>query len=208
MTVTDEDIYEYLEHHGIKGMRWGVRKQQSSSSESNKSEGMSTKKKIAIGLGSVALAAGIIAGGIYAKKHFGTSTSAIKDVSSGKKLAESLIEEPTNIIHSSRGHTKGFHFLERGGINNPLAEREKAGISDSTPIGTFKRYGNNLEKAFVSFHDPLGRRDFAGRVIPHEVHLPKHLAEGVNTHEEAVNKAWPLIKDKFDTMYKSSIKKY
>lgn len=206
--VTDEDIYEYLEHHGIKGMRWGVRKQQSSSNESNKSEGMSTKKKVAIGLGSAALAAGIIAGGIYAKKHFGTSTSSIKDVSSGKKLAESLIQEPTSIIHSSRGHSKGFHFLERGGLNNPLLERDIAKVSDSTPIGTFKRYGNNLEKAFVSFHDPLGRRDAAGRVIPHEVFLPKHLADGVNTHEEAVKVAWPLLKDKFDAMYKATTKKY
>jgi len=25
MTVTDEDIYDYLEHHGVRGMRWGVR---------------------------------------------------------------------------------------------------------------------------------------------------------------------------------------
>lgn len=26
MTVTDEDIYDYLEHYGVKGMRWGARK--------------------------------------------------------------------------------------------------------------------------------------------------------------------------------------
>jgi hypothetical protein len=26
MTVTDEDVYAYLEHHGVKGMRWGARK--------------------------------------------------------------------------------------------------------------------------------------------------------------------------------------
>lgn len=26
MTVTDEDVYAYLEHFGVKGQRWGVRK--------------------------------------------------------------------------------------------------------------------------------------------------------------------------------------
>lgn len=26
MTVTDEDVYAYLEHHGVKGMKWGSRK--------------------------------------------------------------------------------------------------------------------------------------------------------------------------------------
>lgn len=24
--ITDEDIYAYLEHHGVKGMRWGHRR--------------------------------------------------------------------------------------------------------------------------------------------------------------------------------------
>jgi hypothetical protein len=26
VTVTDEDVYDYLEHFGVKGQRWGVRK--------------------------------------------------------------------------------------------------------------------------------------------------------------------------------------
>lgn len=26
MTITDEDIYEFLDHAGVKGMKWGVRK--------------------------------------------------------------------------------------------------------------------------------------------------------------------------------------
>lgn len=206
MTVTDEDVLAYLEHHGIKGMQWGVRKQQSSSQK--KSSGMSTKKKVAFGLGAAGLAAGIAVGAIYAKKHFGVSTSSIKDVTSGKKLAESLIEEPTGVMHSSRGIDKGFHFLQNGGLKNPLKELEAAGVGDSTPVGAFKRYGKNAEKVYVSFYDPLGRKDAAGRVIPHGVHLPKHLAEGINTQEDAVNRAWPLIKDSFDAMYKSSKRTY
>lgn len=208
MTISDEEVYAYLEHHGIKGQKWGVRKQQTSN-ESNKSGGWSNKKKAAVILGSAAVAAGLIVGGVYAKKHFGVKTSDIKGSSeTAKKFAQSLAKEPVAIVHSSRGHSKGFHFLQRGGLDNPLKELERAGVGDSTPVGTFKRYGDNLEKVYASFHDPLGRKDAAGRLIPHEVFLPESLAKGVNNHDEAVKKAWPLIKDTYDAMYKSSIKKF
>jgi hypothetical protein len=30
--ITDEEIYAYLEHHGVKGQKWGVRRARSSKS--------------------------------------------------------------------------------------------------------------------------------------------------------------------------------
>lgn len=30
MAITDEEILDYLEHHGVKGQRWGTRKSRSS----------------------------------------------------------------------------------------------------------------------------------------------------------------------------------
>lgn len=35
--IDDEGIYEYLEHHGVKGMRWGVRSARSSAKKTDNS---------------------------------------------------------------------------------------------------------------------------------------------------------------------------
>lgn len=59
-----------LEHHGIKGMRWGVRKRNSASSSSeNKSSKKSVAKKVAIGTGVVALTVGAGAAVYVLNKH-------------------------------------------------------------------------------------------------------------------------------------------
>ena len=49
---------EELIHFGVKGMKWGVRKEQTSESSGSTSKKMSTKKKVAIGVGVTALVAG------------------------------------------------------------------------------------------------------------------------------------------------------
>ena len=56
---------EVLEHFGTKGMHWGVRKQRSSSSTARTP--MSKKKKVAIGVGILGVAAG--AGFVAYKLH-------------------------------------------------------------------------------------------------------------------------------------------
>ncbi len=54
--IIEEDIY--LEHFGIKGMQWGVRKSKTSSSKGTKGK-INTKKKVAIGVGvGITIAAG------------------------------------------------------------------------------------------------------------------------------------------------------
>ena len=70
----DED--EVLAHHGVKGMRWGVRKQRPSggAGPSKKRKGLSRNQKLAIA-GALGLAAGV-GTGIYLKKS-----------GNGKKLA-------------------------------------------------------------------------------------------------------------------------
>lgn len=72
---------DYLIHHGIKGMKWGVRKQRSTSGRSTtntkKRKQLNIDKKkvaqIAITSGAIAAAAGI--GYAYAKKRYTTSFS-------------------------------------------------------------------------------------------------------------------------------------
>jgi hypothetical protein len=52
---------EELIHFGVRGMKWGVRKSQSSGSSGSASNKMSTKKKVAIGVGATVVVAGIVA---------------------------------------------------------------------------------------------------------------------------------------------------
>ena len=64
MTV-DEEIIEYLEHFGVKGMHWGVKKQQVSSDSSKskpKSKGLTReqKTKAVVAIGAGALMVGVI----------------------------------------------------------------------------------------------------------------------------------------------------
>lgn len=78
----DED--EVLAHHGVKGMRWGVRKQRPSggAGPSKKRKGLSRNQKRAIA-GALGLAAGVGAG-IYLKK----SGNGKKQGAAAKKFAQ------------------------------------------------------------------------------------------------------------------------
>jgi len=58
---------EVMEHVGVKGMHWGVRKSSSSSSSSKPT--MSTKKKVAVGVGVGVLAVGAAAAAVALSKH-------------------------------------------------------------------------------------------------------------------------------------------
>lgn len=58
---------EVLEHFGRKGMKWGVRNKTKSSGQLHK--GMSTKKKVAIGVGVATVAIGAAATAYYLHKN-------------------------------------------------------------------------------------------------------------------------------------------
>jgi hypothetical protein len=214
-----EEVDAFLAHHGIKGMHWGVRKAQESSTSgvsSVKSPSDHAKlKKAAIIGGSIAGAA-LIAGGTYYLAKNGklpTSSLNFNDVSKGKNFVETSVKkspvEPTDIVHVSRGKNIGYKILKNGNLPDYLPEIGKASLDDGSYTrlqpGQYRRYGANLEKAALSFHDPEGRKDASGRTIVHDVILSKEHAHDVTDFDSAKKKAWALVKDDFDEFYKSSL---
>lgn len=102
-------------------------------------------------------------------------------------------------IWATRGRTWGFRFLRRGGLNDPLAVYDAA----------FSQLGDQPEAwhrgvhgTALRFPDPDGRRDVAGRVIPHElVLLGPTWAEQIDSLEEGRERVWKLIADEFASVW-------
>jgi hypothetical protein len=84
--IVDEDIYDFLEHHGVQGMRWGRRKGSSSapsagSSRSSNKSSTGQKSKGAIRLhkvGQVIKLAGIVAIGALMAKDMVDKNKSLK----------------------------------------------------------------------------------------------------------------------------------
>jgi hypothetical protein len=52
--------------------------------------------------------------------------------------------------------------------------------------------------------DPLGRRDRAGRVIPHDFVVLPPLADDVDSVEDGLRLIWPLVADQFEHVWELS----
>lgn len=202
------DVDDFLAHYGVKGMRWGVRRPDSSAEPkgndaSNEAARRARVKKVAITAGVLAVAAG---GAYVTYKLAKDGKLPVKSlnrasVAAGKKMVEKAAPvnvEPTSVIHGSRGKDVGFRFIKRGGVPDPMTEYMQA-FDGHTGGDAFKRFGDG--KIAARFSDPEGRKDFAGRTIPHEVIIPKSMADGVNNLDDVVKKFWPTLKPEHDAMY-------
>lgn len=92
-----------------------------------------------------------------------------------------------SLIWATRGRTWGFRFLLNGGFKDPLPEYENA----FSALGEEPEICRHISsKVALRFPDPLGRRDAAGRVIPHEFVVFGSLAEEIGSVEDGRRLVW------------------
>jgi hypothetical protein len=204
VSVEKSGTPEELVHYGIKGMRWGVRKPEESKESqptgiqklpSSSAQRKARAKKVAIGVGVLTAVAG--AGFVAYKLHQSGKLpiSSIKKTSKSTKAVKEVLAEQTDVLHASRGKTKGFRFFKSGGVPTPIAELEKAFGVDQFEDGLFKPLGDG--RVAASFLDPRGRKDQSGRPIPHQVIIPKVMAAGLKGLDDVINNIWPMIEESY-----------
>ena len=209
---------DYLEHYGIKGMKWGVRKDrkktnQSSDQDVNLEGGEQAKKKLDLKDPRVKKAAVAAAGvtaivaGAYVLSKGGVSVNSLKSstVKKGAEKAKDIFEEASDIIYFTKPHrdagvtkngmvTTGYGFATTGKTKDFFEIFEKSGLGSEE-----KEYFNKLPNGAVAatFQDLLGRVDAAGRSIPHSVFIPKDQAIGLDSLEDVIDKFGPRLEEEY-----------
>lgn len=99
-----------------------------------------------------------------------------------------------SLIWATRGQAWGFCFLRDGGFEDPLTVYENAfsGVEGEEEI--CRHVG---EKVVLRFPDPEGRRDRAGRTIPHDFVIFGDLADEIHSVAEGRRLIWPRVAAQF-----------
>ncbi len=109
-----------------------------------------------------------------------------------------------SLIWATRGRTWGFRFLRNDASGDPLAlyDTAFAGVED-TPEACRRVAASGAQSEMVAlrFPDPVGRRDRAGRVIPHDFVLLGALAGEVDSVEAGRQRIWSLVSDDFERVW-------
>jgi hypothetical protein len=98
------------------------------------------------------------------------------------------------LIWATRGRSWGFRFLRDGGFRDPLPVYDAAFSGVEGQAEVCRRVGGRVA---LRFADPAGRRDLAGRVIPHEFVVFPPEAERIASLEEGVRLVWGEVADEY-----------
>jgi hypothetical protein len=109
-----------------------------------------------------------------------------------------------SLIWATRGRAWGFRFLRNGGFEDPLTVYETAfaGVEDNSEA--WRRVDETValpEMVALRFPDPSGRRDQAGRVIPHDFVVLQPLAAEIHSVEEGRRLIWSLVAHDFERVW-------
>lgn len=103
-------------------------------------------------------------------------------------------------IWVTRGRSWGFRFLRDGGYTDPLPIYEEAFTNIS-----YERQGIDKREDLIAirFADPQGRKDEAGRIIPHNFVIFDFLDADIDSLEDGISAVWPLVEDEFAEVWDS-----
>jgi hypothetical protein len=107
-------------------------------------------------------------------------------------------DESPRFIWATRGRTWGFRFLRSGGVKDPLRVYEDAFSEIGDQPEAWRRVAG---KVALRFPDPDGRRDAAGRVIPHDFVLLGPWADGINSLEDGRPRVWHEVAEEFESVW-------
>lgn len=107
-------------------------------------------------------------------------------------------DREVTLVWATRGRRWGFRLLLTSGLAEPLRRYEAAfeGIEDEPAA-----YRRTADGVALRFPDPDGRRDEAGRVIPHELVVLGVLADEVQSVNDGVKRIWPMLADAYSRVW-------
>ena len=103
-----------------------------------------------------------------------------------------------DLIWATRGRSWGFRFLLAGGLADPLQVYERAFLGASDGPAVWQSIDGTVA---LRFPDPGGRRDSAGRVIPHDFVVRGDLAAEIDSADAGQRVVWPLVSDAYAAVW-------
>jgi len=108
----------------------------------------------------------------------------------------------SEVIWATRGRDWGFRFLLDGGHREPLEPYSVAFAGrEDEPEMCVRQAG----RVALRFADPEGRRDRAGRVIPHEFVIHGPLAVDIESVEDGRQAIWPLVERAYASVWAKAV---
>lgn len=141
-----------LYHHGIKGMKWGVRRYQNANgsytsagkqrrSQSSEKKGLSDRQKTALKVGAAVVATGLAAYGahkILGGKHNATTAAVQSAINKGKTATANLMKKAGNKAYNKAVSEvkKTPDRIKRAGAETKSAIKEgaKKGVRDGAKV--------------------------------------------------------------------------
>ena len=206
----------FLAHYGVKGMKWGVRKDRSSNSGDRLKLSLKdpqVKRAAIVGASVTAIVATA-----FIASHFSDTKMDPDIVAKGAAKVKEIFEEPTDVIYMTKAYrgsgvtrdgidSTPLHFVAKGQTKDYFDIFDKAGLNDEhfAKPGAFKKLSNGDVAAVLS--DMFGRVDAAGRDIPHAVLIPASKANGLDSIEDVVTKWGPDLEKRYQDFLEDSRKK-